>query len=307
MLSYSLSLANNVIYSNAPTKTFTKERTRHNMKISFIGGGKKLAAVCKIFENKSGFTLTGAYSNPLSACAETAIEYNMKIYRSMNALYEDSDVIVLAVNDRFIPGIISSLTLIHAHGRVFVTVSDRLTSSELSMAYPNACAIINSVIPIETIPADRICSASFVCELFGKNYNEFYNAILSSEINCKFISSKQLQMYRTSLHMATYATEAVLMSAIQLLKVSTVSQNPNHLMPVIKTALKNVFSDKTSTLYSPYNDGDLDEIRKHIEILDEVGIDSTKNLYNATALYLNERDCDDYEAADEVVRLIKNS
>lgn len=277
------------------------------MKVSFIGSGRKLSAACSIFENKKGFTLTGAYSNPLSACAETAIKYNMKIYRSMAALYEDSDVIILAVSDRFIPGIISSLTHMHAHGRVFVTLSDRLTSSELSIAYPNACAIINSVVPIESMPDNVIRSASFVCELIGKNYSKFYNTVLASEINCKFINSKQLQLYRTSLHMAKYATEAVVMSAIQLLKISTVTQNPNHLIPVIKGALKNVFSEKTFSAYSPYNDGDLGEIRKHIKILSENGIESTKELYNSTVLYLTERDCDDYEAADEVVRLIKNS
>ena len=276
------------------------------MKVSFIGGGKKLDAACRIFENKKGFELSGVYCKPIEACADTAIRTNMKIYRNTDSLYDESDVIVMAVKDSTIPGIISSLTRFHAHGKVFVTTSFSLTYADLTIAYPNACAIINSPIAPEDMDEASVSSASFVCELFGKNYMNFYNCMAESGIRCKFVSSKQLQLYRTGIHLARYATEAALRSAMQLIRESTVSNNPNHLSPIIKNALRHAFVENTNPQNSPYACANPEEIRKHIDILSENGIDSIKYVYESAARYLTEKQCNDYEAADEVFRILKN-
>ena len=277
------------------------------MKVSFVGGGKKLTACYRIFEGKRGFEISGFYNKAIETCVDIAIEANAMIYQSLDSLYRDSDIIVLAINDRSVPGVIASLSRLHAHGKVFVTISDTLTSSDLSMAYPNACASINSSVDIPNMSDNEIRSASFVCEVFGKNYINFCRTMKSSDIRCKFLTSKQLQIYRSSLHMAKYGIEAAITSAMHLLKISTVSDSARHLIPVIKEALNHGFSYGYTDTASPYRSADLDEIRKHTKILEENGIESAKTLYNAIALYLTEQTCNDYEAADEAFRLIKNS
>ena len=276
------------------------------MKVSFVGGGSRLAACYKIFEGRSGFEISGVYSNSVESCAEIAIAANAKIYQSLNSLYMDSDVIVLAVKDEAVPGIIDSLSRLHAHGKVFVTISNTLTSSELSTAYPNACAIINSTLPFTEMSDGEIHSASLVCEVFGKNYNRFCDAVKQSHLNCTFVTAKQLQLFRTSLHMAKYGIMSAICSARQLIKISTVSDDAKFLIPIIKKALGSALGDVESGLDSPYKNARLDEIRKHRDILAENGIDSTSRLYNATALFMTERSCSDREASDEVARLINN-
>ena len=275
------------------------------MKVSFIGGGRKLAACYNIFKGRNGFEIGGVYSKTPESCAEVAIEANAKIYQSLDGLYTDSDVIVLAIKDEAVPSVIASFSRLHAHGKVFVTVSDTLTSSELSIAYPNACAIINSYLPFAQMSDEQIHCASLVCEVFGKNYNRFCDAIKNADMDCVFVSSKQLQLYRTSLHIAKYGVMAAVESAEQLMRISTVSDNVKFLLPVIKSALNCAIGAKDDTT-SPYETPLLDEIRKHRDILIENGIDSTGRLYNSTALFMTERSCSDREACDEVIRLIKN-
>lgn len=276
------------------------------MKVSFVGGGSRLESCYRIFEGKNGFEIAGVYSNSPQSCAEIAIEANAKIYQSLNSLYMDSDVIVLAVKDEAVPSIIDSLSRLHAHGKVFVTISDTLTSSELSIAYPNACAIINSTLPLCEMSKEEIRCATLVCEVFGKNYNGFCDAIKLSGMNCTFVTAKQMQLFRTSLHMAKYGIMSAICSAKQLIKISTVSDDSKFLIPIIKKALSNALGDGETSMDSPYKNGRLDEIRKHRDILAENGIDSTSRLYNATALFMIERSCSDTEASDEVTRLINN-
>lgn len=276
------------------------------MKIGFIGGGRRLNAAYRIFEGKSGFEISGMYSKVIDKCADTAIYANSKIYLSPDKLCDESDVIVLAVSDKAVPEIISALTRLHTHGKVFVTISETLTCSDLSMAYPNACAIINGCTPLTNMSDADIGSGAFVCNLFGKNHTEFYQTMTNSEINCSFISPKQLQLYRTSLHMVKYTIEAAVMTTVDLLKIAAIPAPADKLVPVVRDAIKYAFSSAKDDMTNTYIGGNLEEIRKHAGILKENGIESAIEMYKSTAKIMTEKTCNDFEAADEVFRLLHN-
>lgn len=276
------------------------------MRVSFVGTGKRLSVCYNLFKDRTGFEISGFYWSDINECAQVAIQANAKLYQSLDSLYTDSDVIVIATADKAVPKVISALSRLHAHGKVFVTISPRLTSPELSIAYPNACAIINSIIPFEHMTESQIGSASIICEVFGKNYSKFCETLKQSSDNCCFVNSKQLQSFRTGLHFAKFGTIASVLASMQMMKISGVSYNPDFLIPVLNDSLRFINYGKELRAGTPYEDAQLNEIRKHKTILSENGIESSERFYDAIALMLTEHSCTDNEAADEVIRLVNN-
>lgn len=275
------------------------------MKVSFIGGGKLLEACCHLFKSKPGFTINGFYSRPQEMCADAAIQANGKLFSSISDLYEDSDIIVIATNDRTVPAIMHKLSMLHTNGRVLITVSQKLTSRELSVAYPNTVAIINTLIPLTYLDEKSMSNIPIVCEVSGDDADRFCNALEESDFKVRFVNEKQLQMFRTSLHLAKHGITASVLCASKLMKISGVSSDLRIFAPVINEMLHSVSRNNDITPGTPYSDAGLNEMRKHMDILSENGLDDVCEIYSSISTLLSQHSCDDAEAVDEVFRLAK--
>ena len=276
-----------------------------NMKVSFIGGGKLLEACYRLFKSKPSFTINGFYSRPIELCADVAIEANGKLFGSMDDLYTDSDIIVIATPDRTVPAIMHKLAMLHTHGKILITVSSKLTSKELTVAYPNTVAIINTLLPLTYLDEKSMNSIPIVCEVSGDDAESFCNLLENSDFKVRFVNEKQLQMFRTSLHLAKYGITASVLCASKLMKISGISSDMRIFAPVINEMLHSVSRNDDILPGTPYSDAGLNEIRKHMDILSENSLDDVCEIYSSIATLLSGYSCDDTEAVDEVFRLAK--
>lgn len=276
------------------------------MKISFIGGGDRARIWSKIFFGRDGFEIGGFFCNPLSDCAQLAIDTNTKLYGGIDDLCADSDMIMIVTADRVMPSVINSLSKLHINGKIIVSAADEVHASELDTGYDNTYAVIGVGVAAEHLSAAEAESPSIVCEVTGKGADKLKSTFDKSGIDCAFVTPQQLNLYRTAMHLVHFGTAAVINAGAKLVKMSA-GKNEKVLSPSIRAAIGDVMSGRAHSVGHPYTDGKAIPIFEHKNVLDDVGIDSITQMFKAVAAYLTETECADKVMADEIVRRLRQN
>lgn len=274
------------------------------MKISFIGGGARVKATYNIFKRRDGFEIGGFFCNPLSDCADVAIESNSKLYGCIDDLCNDSDVIVIATADQALPSVINTLSKLHTNGKVILSIADCVHKDELDTGYDNTYGVFITSAPFENLNEKELSNPSVICEISGKRFDEFKKAIDLSQIKCTFVTKEQLDLYRTTIHLVQDGISALLLAGAKFMKISA-EKDASDLMPTIRCAMMNTMGSQGAKISDMYKKGRLAEIMSLVNILENMGIDSVTNIYKAVATYLTEASCADKGNVDEVIRRLK--
>lgn len=274
------------------------------MKISFIGGGARVKAVYNIFKERDGFEIGGFFCNPLSDCADVAIESNSKLYGCIDDLCNDSDIIMIATPDSALPAVINTMSKLHTNGKVILSVADCVHKEELDTGYDNTYGVFITSAPFENLNEKELSNPSVVCEISGKRYEEFKKAMDLSGIKCTFLTKEQLDLYRTTLHLVQDGISALLSAGAKFMKISA-GKDATDLMATIRCAMMNTIGSQGAKIPEIYKRGKLPDIMFFVSILENMGIDSVTNIYKTVATYLTEASCTDKGNADEVIRRLK--
>ncbi len=274
------------------------------MKISFIGGGTRVRAIYNIFKRRDGFEIGGFFCNPLSDCADVAIESNSKLYGCIDDLCNDSDIIVIATPDSALPAVINTMSKLHTNGKVILSIADCVHKEELDTGYDNTYGVFIASAPFENLNEKELGSPSIVCEISGKRCEEFKKAIEESSIKCTFVTKEQLDLYRTTLHLVQDGISAVLSAGAKFMKISA-NKDSSDLMATIRTAMLSTIGSQGAKIPEMYKKGKLSDIMFYVSILENIGIDSVTNMYKTAATYLTEASCTDKGSVDEVIRRLK--
>ena len=274
------------------------------MKISFIGGGARVKATYNIFKGRDGFEIGGFFCNPLSDCADVAIESNSKLYGCIDDLCNDSDVIVIATADQALPSVINTMSKLHTNGKVILSIADCVHKDELDTGYDNTYGVFITSAPFENLNEKELSNPSVICEISGKRFDEFKKAIDLSRIKCTFVTKEQLDLYRTTIHLVQDGISALLLAGAKFMKISA-EKDASDLMPTIRCAMMNTLGSQGAKIPEMYKKGKLPDIMFFVNILENMGIDSVTNIYKAVATYLTEASCADKGNVDEVIRRLK--
>jgi hypothetical protein len=274
------------------------------MKISFIGGGARVKAVYNIFKERDGFEIGGFFCNPLSDCADVAIESNSKLYGCIDDLCNDSDIIMIATPDSALPAVINTMSKLHTNGKVILSVADCVHKEELDTGYDNTYGVFITSAPFENLNEKELSSPSVVCEISGKRYEEFKKAMDLSGIKCTFLTKEQLDLYRTTLRLVQDGISAALIAGSKFMKISA-GKDATDLMATIRCAMMNTIGSQGAKIPEIYKKGKLPDIMFFVNILENMGIDSVTNIYKTVATYLTEASCADKGNVDEVIRRLK--
>lgn len=274
------------------------------MKISFIGGGARVKAIYNIFKGRDGFEIGGFFCNPLSDCADVAIESNSKLYGCIDDLCNDSDVIMIATPDAALPAVINTMSKLHTNGKVILSIADNVHKDELDTGYDNTYGVFITSAPFENLNEKELSNPSVICEISGKRFDEFKKAIDLSQIKCTFVTKDQLDLYRTTIHLVQDGISALLCAGAKFMKISA-GKDASDLMATIRCAMMNTLGSQGAKIPEMYKKGKLPDIMFFINILENMGIDSVTNMYKTSATYLTEASCADKGSVDEVIRRLK--
>lgn len=246
------------------------------MKISFIGGKKRLEAYYRLFCDRSGFDIVGFYCNPLKDCADIAVNANACLFTCIDDLCKVSDVIFICTEDEMLPAVIKTLTKSHINNKIIVSPARQILPNDLDNGYENTCVVIDSPVSLEHISnADTRNTDIIMCGA-GKDTISFFEAAKQSGINIFNLSKPELELYRVSYHILYHGIRAVLNTAN---KLSVISANTAlNSVPVIKNVLSGINSD-----VDIYKNGHSNDIAHIINTLNTNGIESITGLYKSIA------------------------
>ncbi len=270
------------------------------MKISFIGGGKRVENCSKLFANRSEFEIGGFYCNPIKDCADIAIATNTCLFACIDDLCKASDVVFIATEDEMLPAVVQTLTKLHIHDKIIVSIARDTYGSDLDNGYDNTNIVIDSFAPFEQMNDAEVEQAYIVANGSGSKFDLFVNALLDSGIKCTPLSKPELDLFRVACHLMHYGIYAILNCGKKLCKIATSSNNFN-VMPLIKNAIKHSAAQPCA----PYSNGNIRELSETVDILDNNGIDSVTNLYKAIAEVIVESAELEKDVADDMLKALR--
>ncbi len=270
------------------------------MKISFIGGGKRVENCSKLFANRNEFTIGGFYCNPIKDCADIAIATNTCLFACIDDLCKASDVIFIATEDEMLPAVIQTLTKLHIHNKIIVSKAEGIYANDLDTGYDNTYIAFDSFAQFEQMTDAEIEDAYIAINGSGSKVGLFADALTNSGIKCSLLSKPELELFRVACHMMHFGIYAILNSGRKLCKIATNSSKFN-VMPLIKNAIRNCGAQPGA----PYSNGNIREVGEIADILSNNGIDSITTLYRAIAEVVVENTNLEKDVADDMLKAIR--
>lgn len=273
------------------------------MEISFIGGGARVEACYKFFEGRSGFQPIGFFCNPISGCNEIAQKYNCAIFLDADSLCKSAEIIVIATEDAMLPAVIQTLTRLHIHDKIIISIAEGISSHDLYTGYDNTYIALTAPAPFEQMNDKEIKEVTAVCEGYGDKYDLVCNFFHLSGMNVTPLTPAQMRLYRANMHLLRSGILALGITAAKLSYMLTDNKHHN-ISPAIRSAVRNVAQGK-SAITEPYKTGKPLQVKELIEIFENNGIDSIAQLYGAVAKVLTENSDIENDVADDIYRMVR--
>ncbi|MBQ7900768.1 MAG: hypothetical protein IJ365_02235 [Clostridia bacterium] len=273
------------------------------MNISFIGGGDRVEACYKLFEGKSGFTPIGFFCNPISGCSKIADKYKCAIFLDIDSLCSKSEVIVIATEDAMLPAVVQTLTRLHIHDKIIISIADGISAHELDTGYDNTYVVLSAPVPFEQMNDKELAEASVVCEGYGGKYDLLCTFFNLGGFSCSRLTPAQMRLYRANMHLLHYGILSLIITANKLCKITTDDKHHN-IAPAVRNAIKSA-SYGTSAISEPYKTGKPQQIKELINTFENNGIDSIAQLYGAVAKVITENSRMENDVADDIFRMLR--
>ena len=258
------------------------------MKYSFIGLGKPIGAVNKLFKSQiKKYRLThvgeemplepgGVFSSNLSAAASFAGENDMCVYLTLEELLINSDIIFIFLPDKAIKTISLTIGKYDVKNKIFCHMSSAHTADILDFNSKNSYMSWHFPYFIKD-ENDHSIPGKIVAEGYGKRIDALKEALGILGIETFFVSPEEKLMYIAALSVAKDLPLMLEYTSKRLIKYalgshSTLSQE---LMEMVNT------SPDSFNSYDPVEKDDADFAARQLDILQKLGIDEITKLYSS--------------------------
>lgn len=161
------------------------------MKVSVIGD-KKIGVCFARFLKKKGFDVIAFYDNSIETSVKYAVAVSCKAYIDLERAVSESELIVIAVNDRTLKRTMRKIAAYKPSGKIFCALTAAETSEAVSIGGNNTyfTAFIPKYANDNGDYAD-ISDAPMFFEGFGDLYHDFYDELYMRGVKAKFIDKTQ--------------------------------------------------------------------------------------------------------------------
>jgi len=167
------------------------------LKFSVIGH-KKVAVSFAHYLNKNGFDLVAFYCDDIEKCVDCAIETGCKAYTDFEDVINDSELIVLSLDDFSLKNTMRTIALMDVKNKIFLTLGYSQSTDLMNVGNNNTYF---SVFIPKVIRSDGITDLSDVTlfiEGVGKDYWDFYDELYIHNIKFEFIDKTKKLVYNIS-------------------------------------------------------------------------------------------------------------
>lgn len=164
------------------------------MKFSVIGH-KKIGASVAAYLKEKGFTAVAFYSDNIEQCVDCAVKVGCKAYTNLEMVLDESELIILAVEDVFLKNVMRKIASYKINDKIFLTLSYAQTSDTISIGSENTyfSAFIPKVIQNENLT--DLSDAVLFIEGMGKKFWDLYDEFYVRDVNFKIIDKTKKHEY----------------------------------------------------------------------------------------------------------------
>ncbi|GAV23203.1 Rossmann-like and DUF2520 domain-containing protein [Carboxydothermus pertinax] len=244
--------------------------------IGIIGAGRVGGALGLLLREK-GFNISGVYSKTLSSAEKLAYKLNSFVYRDLESLVAESELIFITTTDREIAKVIREIAkLPNLTGKYFAHTSGSQCYKILSPIKEKG-GITFTMHPLQAVASQEmgrqvLPKAYFSLE--GDPEGIKVGAYLVRAIGAKvlYLKENQKSLYHTGAVMASNYLVTLIDTALELLEISGINREEGFraLKPLIYGTLNNIEKYGTvKALTGPIARGDTVTIAQHLERLKE--------------------------------------
>jgi len=256
------------------------------MQVVFIGSGN-IATVLGRQIKAVGHAIAGVYSKTVAHAQQLAVELNAH-YGDVNAIVNDADIYIIAVNDDSIALIANSLNL---QEKIVVHTSGSVPSTVLATASENYGVLY----PLQSIRKQAIHQPIIPFLITGSNSKVIQQLRLLAQTISPIVE-EATDDQRLKLHLAAVVVSNFTNHLYALAEQYCLQQNVpfNTLVPLIReVADRTAHYSPTAMQTGPAARGDVGTIQKHIALLESYPL--LQKMYeeatnSITAFYAKEKD-----------------
>ena len=262
------------------------------IKIGFIGPGKVGVNLGRYFTHK-GIEVSGFYGKNIESTKEASIITNSRLYNNYEEIIKDSEILFITTPDDIISIIDIEISKYDLKNKSVCHASGSLKSTVLSNAKLSG-ALIYSIHPMFAFSNKNIS-----IEELDKIYFSIEGDLNTKSINnipvinfMKTLGNKYFQRninYSSTYHLANVFVSNLVLSLLDigtsyLKKIGlTEKEALDALFPLIQGNLENIHENGfINSLTGPVVRGDLNTIKKHLEVLES----EDRDIYNSLSLNL---------------------
>lgn len=228
--------------------------------VAIIGSGRVAGALCRAFQ-KSEVEVAGIYGRNESSVDSLSNELNLTVFKEPDQIR--ADVIILAVQDTEVLSIAHSLISTNA---LVVHTSGSISLDDISSIVPNAGVFypLSSFIPDKNY---NFLEIPVILEAARPEGLEKLNSLAHAISNdVRYLNSEQRMLTHLAAVIASNFSNYMLICSENLLKSH--HMDPSVLYPLIKETFSRAGSRSATELQTgPARRGDLEIVRKHLELL----------------------------------------
>lgn len=263
------------------------------MKVGLLGINKQsldMAFYIKKFSKNDKLRLSGVHTNSTKETTDTAIDLGISAYFSMESLIDNSDVLLIGYDD--LVDISAVLKDIKIKNKILCHFSTEYDSSVMYCGLTNSQ--FNIILPYiydNDIPTD-LSKTIIVFEGFGRNFEEFKEAIESAFDNCRFCTKTERRLSLIAKRAATIHIRNIVRFAKHMFKIAGV-YDEKFMKELIRIGLDNSCLETQAASDSGKTTDQ--ELKKSLRILESINETYNKEFYKSmelhnleTTLYSNE-------------------
>jgi len=161
------------------------------LKVSVVGDIKMGVCFARLLKRK-GFDVVAFYSDSIETSVKYAVAVSCKAYLDLERAVSESELIILAVNDRVLKRTMRKIAAYKPSGKIFCALTAAETSDTVSIGGNNT--YFTAFIPKyadDNGDYSDISEAPLFFEGFGELYHDFYDELYMRGVNAKFIDKTQ--------------------------------------------------------------------------------------------------------------------